>query len=206
MSSEWKADTKATSKRLYSNSAEQVEAMVIDCVPNWRVYPRPLRVLLASLPRFGSFKECLQSFADWDEFVGLDETCDPVYRDEVKAIASEWYDKGRLPKRGKRELTFTLLNQQLFYESTMAANAKMYLTVGNQNASDVKMAVEGGFGNALEIERIRHNAVRKADAERKAGKILSDVMTDREEEGGIFDGERIEYVPPIAASEEIDDD
>ena len=206
MSNEWKADTKATSKRLYSNSAEQVEGMVLACIPNWRVYPRPLRVLLASLPRFGSFSECLHSFAGWDDFVDLDKTCDVKYRDEVKEIARLWYEDGELPKRGKRELTFTLLNQQLFYESTMAANAKMYLTTGNQNASDVKMAVEGGFGNALEIERIRHNAVRKADAERKAGKILSDVMTDREEEGGIFDGERVEYIPPIAASEEIDDD
>lgn len=191
-------DTKSTSKRLWSNTAEQVENVVLACIPNWRSYPRVIRATLASLYRYGSLDECLDDMQNIEEFAEhMQKYATPAHKEEVKKIAAAWFEKGEMPKRGKTPLTFTLLNQQLFYESTMNSNAKVYLSQGGQSASDVKMAIEGGYGNALEMERVRHNAIRKAQADRKAAEIRADVMTEQEETNTeMFEGKTVEYVKP----------
>lgn len=197
-------DTKMTSKRIWSNTAEQVESVVVACIPNWRSYPRVLRAVLASLYRYGNLDECLDDMQNIEMFADhMQKYATAEQKAEVRKFAEAWFVDGKLPKRGKTSLTFTLLNQQLFYESTIASNTKMYLSQGNQSASDVKMAIEGGYGNALEMERTRHNAIRKAQADKKARDILSEVALEGDTEAEqMFEGREIEYIPPVEASTE----
>lgn len=198
--------TKNTSTRLGSNTAQGVERSVVAALPKWLSYPRVLRVVFGQLYRFGSLAECLdtlgkeiESFTDdWAKYVSADQ------RKELDAFALGWYGAGKLPKAVGKALTFTQINQQLFYEATMGSNA--LVSFGGAGAQDIKMSLEGGYGNHLEIERARHNAIRKARAEHDARTALENELFQATDVNDVFGGQEMEYNPfEVNASTEEND-
>ena len=199
--------TRNTSKRLESNSAITVERVVLGCIPKWRVYPRCLLMVFGSLYRFGSLEECISCLRSENE--GFDEEWESYvsreFFDDVREFAEKWYSGESIGRFEYTDLTFTHINQQLFYESTMRGNVALFGD-GNRNASDVKLAIEGGFGNHVEVERMRHNAFRKAKAEQEAKMQAFDMQyADPEDAGDIWGSREVPIMEMDDGEETVED-
>ena len=187
--------TRNTSTRLASNNAEGVERAVIQGLPNWRSYPRVLRVLFGQVYRFASLAECVailgREIDDFNE--DFANYVDKAQLKELEKFADNWFKHGVMPKTDSKPLSFTQINQQLFYEATMGSNAAV--AFGSAGSQDVKMAAEGGYGNHLAVERLRHNTMRKADAEQAARDAVEVEMMSRDDGSDMFGGKELEYSP-----------
>lgn len=186
--------TKNTSTRLGSNTAAGVEKSVLKALPRWRSYPRCVRVVFGQLYRFGSMAECMRELRLNEDFdAEWDRNADAQGIADLEKVADVWYKTGKLPKGIGKDLTFTQINQQLFYEATMGSNGIVALGAGG--ATDLKMAIEGGYGNHLEIERARHNAIRKARAEFDAKQALENDSFVQASVDDMFNSKVMEYNP-----------
>lgn len=195
-----------TSRRLSSNNADGIERRVLAAIPGWRRLPRCVRVVYGALGRYGSLAECLADFQEDEDFaLSWGRHVGDVEDAELREFAAGWYERGELPKAGKTALTFTNINQQLFYEATQEANAALYLGKGGKSSGDVKLADAGGYGNHLHVEKMLHNTVRQAFANRDAREMV-DASGVASEEQSLFGGKELEYDPLMMETGEPDED
>lgn len=139
---------------------KELHRAVHEAIPDWDLYSREMRAILAALPIDGSFeKVCSALEIDYQEVEKH-----PVY-ESFKRIVRNFYQKRELPpyrhlKNGTvQRLTFRDLGTQIRFEQSLLANARMSLMddVGKASVGTRQAAYAGGFDATMmhEIRKVR---------------------------------------------------